>query len=92
MPLPLLGLGPNTTQPQVGVGGELNFAGRRFANFAGVSVNDLDRVISHSFGIQVDLLIGMPTFRQMRSWTIDYPRRRMWVHWLEEAGEQRKTP
>ena len=92
VPLPMFGVGPNTTQPQVGVGGDLDFAGRRFADFSGVSVEDLDGVISHTFGIQVDLLIAMPTFRQMRSWTIDYPRRRMWIHWLDEAGERNETP
>lgn len=91
-PLPMFGLGPNTAMPQVAVGGELTFAGRSFADFSGVSVEDLDQVLSSSFGVQIDLLIGMPTFRQMRTWSVDYPRRRMWIDWLEDEDAQNETP
>ena len=35
-------------------------------------------------GVQTHLLLGMPIFRDMKSWTIDYPRRQMWVEWIED--------
>ena len=35
-------------------------------------------------GVQIDLVIGMRTFSEMKSFTVDYPHRRMWIEWLAE--------
>ena len=44
----------------------------------------LDTVLSPVLGVQIDVLLGMTTMRDMRSLTIDYPRCRMWIEWLPE--------
>jgi hypothetical protein len=43
----------------------------------------LDTLLSPILGVQTQVLVGMPIFRDMKSWTIDYPRRRMWVEWIK---------
>jgi hypothetical protein len=82
-PLPLYGMGPDLARAQVARAGELLFAGRRFADFSGVSIAALDDQLSPMMGVQIDLLIGMTTFGGMKSWTIDFPRRTIWCEWLE---------
>jgi len=57
--------------------------GRKFDNYSGVSLDVLDNLLSPILGVQTQVLIGMPVLREMKSWTIDYPRRRMWLEWVE---------
>ena len=57
--------------------------GRKFDNYSGVSLDVLDNLLSPILGMQTQMLIGMPVFREMNSWTIDYPRRRMWIEWVK---------
>lgn len=83
-PLPAFGFGADPVALQVVSAGELLFAGRRIDGFAGMSVGDLDRVFGSGLGVQIDLLIGMTMFSQISTCSIDYPRRLMWIEWLEE--------
>lgn len=63
-------------------GADMVFADRKFENAAGLSLDALDTLISPIVGVQFDVLIGMPAFREMRSLTIDYPQARMWIMWV----------
>jgi predicted aspartyl protease len=62
---------------------DLQFGGRKHENISGLGLDVLDTILSSHLGIQSDVLIGMPTFRQMKSFTVDFPKRRMWIDWLE---------
>ena len=61
----------------------LELWGRTYENYSGLGLDVLDNLLSPILGIQTQVLIGMPVFRDMKSWTTDYPRRKMWVAWLE---------
>ncbi len=84
--LPVAGMG-------VGQGGEaelmltpgidFSLGARRFENVGGLGLDVLDNILSPALGVQIDLLIGMPVFREMRTFTVDLPRCRMWVQWIE---------
>ena len=62
---------------------DLQFGGRKHENISGLGLDVLDTILSSHLGIQSDVLIGVPTFRQMKSFTVDFPTRRMWIDWLE---------
>lgn len=64
-------------------GVKLEFWGRTFEDYSGLGLDVLDTLLSPILGVQTQVLIGMSVFRDMKSWTIDYPRRRMWVDWIE---------
>lgn len=78
------GQGPQIT---LGSGVNLDFAGRKFPNYGGLGLDVLDTVLSPVLGIQTDILLGMPTFRTMKTCTVDFPRCKMWVTWLERAPD-----
>lgn len=92
-PLPTDGLGVGEGA-EAGIslapGVDLEFGGRTYENYSGIGLEVLDSLLSPILGIQTDVLIGMPVFRDMKSFTVDFPRRRMWVEWLEESpgGDQ----
>lgn len=60
----------------------MEFAGRKFPNYGGVGLDVLDTLLSPILGTQLDLLLGMPLFRDMRSCTVDFPRGKLWIDWL----------
>jgi len=62
---------------------ELRLGRKHFDQTAGLGLDVLDTVISPMIGVQTDVLIGLPTVREMKSMTVDYPRRRLWVDWLD---------
>jgi hypothetical protein len=64
-------------------GVKLELWGRTFENYSGLGLDVLDTLLGPILGVQTQVLLGMPVFREMRSWTIDYPRREMWVEWIE---------
>ena len=64
-------------------GVKLEFWGRTFENYSGIGLDVLDTLLSPILGIQTQVLLGMPVFREMNNWTIDYPTRKMWVEWIE---------
>ena len=66
-------------------GVDLDLWGRRFDNYSGIGLDTLDDLLCPILGVQTDVLIGMPIFRDMRVWTVDFPRRKMWVQWLSET-------
>lgn len=65
----------------IGPGVKLVCWHRTFENCSGIGLNVLDDLLSPILGVQTQVLIGMPFFRQMNSCTIDYPTRRMWIAW-----------
>lgn len=63
----------------------LNFelAGRKSGQFNGLGLDVLDRTLSPILGTHIDLLVGMPVFREMKRMTVDYPSCRVWIEWSE---------
>jgi hypothetical protein len=84
LPLPSVTLGVEMGDAGVRTCADLEFAGRRIKDMAGVALADLDKVMNPQMGKQIEVVIGMTIFRDMKSWTVDFPRERMWVDWLEE--------
>jgi hypothetical protein len=76
--------GDDAPEISLGAGVDLEFAGRRFENYSGLGLDVLDTLLSPIIGVRTDILIGMPTFRQTRSVTVDFPTCRMWIDWLEQ--------
>ena len=74
------GEGPGITMSP---GVKLELWGRTYDNYSGMGLDVIDTLLSPILGVQTQVLLGMPIFRDMNSWTIDYPRRRMWVEWVE---------
>lgn len=62
---------------------DFEFAGRKSGKFNGLGLDVLDRTLSPILGTHIDLLIGMPVFREMKRMTVDYPSCRVWVEWNE---------
>ena len=56
---------------------------RTFENYSGIGLDVLDDLLSPILGIQTQVLVGMPILRQLKTCTVDYPRRRMWTVWHE---------
>ncbi len=83
VPYPLFGMGRTVLSPELAATTALRFAGRHTEDFSGLAVADLDEVLSPALGLQIRVVIGMSVLRDMKSWTIDCPRRRMWVEWVE---------
>ena len=57
--------------------------GRTYEKYSGMGLDVLDTLLSPILGVQTDVLIGMPIFRDLKTWTIDFPKRKMWVDWLK---------
>ena len=90
--LPALRTGVRHGHPGVGTGEapridvapgvKLVFAGRTYENFSGMGLEILDTILSPIVGVQCDVLVGMPVFRDMKAFTVDFPRAKLWVDWL----------
>ena len=79
-----LGVGSEETPAvSLGSGVVLTFSGRKFENYGGVGLDVLDDVLSPVIGVQIDILLGMPTFRDMKSCTADFATGKMWIEWLK---------
>lgn len=65
----------------------MTLAGRKLDNFGGLGLDVLDKVISPVLGVQTDVLVGMPVFRQMRTFTVDFPRSKAWAEWLPKGRD-----
>ena len=83
--VPVLGVGQNQA-PEIALtpGVDLDIAGRRYEDFGGLGLDILDTVLSPILGMQFDVLIGMPIFRDMKTCTVDLRRCKMWVEWAHE--------
>ncbi len=93
--LPVAGLGVGT-QPAVPVtaapDAEVEIWGREVGEGGAIGLEALDSLLSPIMGIQTDVLAGMPLFRKMRLFVVDYPRCRAWVEWTEpEAARPRES-
>lgn len=91
VPIAGVGSGQNPTI-SFSRGVDLEFGGRMHENVSGLGLDVLDTILSPYLGIQSDVLIGMPTFRQMKSFTVDFPKRRMWIDWLVDEPVQSTEP
>jgi hypothetical protein len=74
--------GDQTPKISIGAGVRLALAGRKFENYGGLGLDVLDTTLGPELGMQTDILLGMPLFREMKSCTIDFPRCAMWIDWL----------
>lgn len=63
---------------------DVKLGSRVMSRIGGLGLDALDDLISPIIGVQTDVLIGMPAFRQTRSVTVDYPRCEVWMDWLPE--------
>lgn len=77
--------GTETPEVSIGPGAKLVFGGRTFPSYGGVGLDVLDNLLSPILGVQTDILIGMPAFREMRSLTVDFPRAKLWIDWLDRT-------
>ncbi len=57
-------------------------AGRAFDRSGAVGLDVIDTQLGPILGVHTDLLLGMPALRECASWTVDFPRRTMWLEWL----------
>ena len=84
MRLPVMGAGDDgPTSISFAPGVNVELLGKRYEKLAVVGLDALDDLLSPILGVQTQLLIGMPQMREMKSLTVDFPRARMWVEWLE---------
>lgn len=83
LPLPRFALGVKMGTPGITTCANLEFAGREIENVAGMALADVDLILSSQLEEKIGVVIGMTIFREMKSWTVDFPRARMWVDWLE---------
>ncbi len=74
--------GDQTPKISLGAGVRLELAGRRYENYSGLGLDVLDTTLGPELGVQTDILLGMPLFRDMKSCTIDFPKCKMWIDWL----------
>jgi predicted aspartyl protease len=65
---------------------DLEFGQQRFDRVGGLGLYALDTTFGPVLGLQIDVLVGQPAFRRMRSFTVDYGRAKLWIDWLEDAG------
>ncbi len=75
--------GDATPEISIGPGVELKLGGKTFSNYGGLGLDVLDSLLSPVLGVQTDILLGMPVFRETRSITVDFPRAKLWMDWLE---------
>lgn len=76
----------------LGSGVRLVFGGRTYPNYGGIGLDVLDEILGPVLGVQTDILLGMPTFRDMRSCTVDFPTCRMWIEWLDRTTPPTTQP
>lgn len=67
-------------------GVSLDWAGRQEHGFGGIALGALDETLNPMMGVETNILLGMPVFREMRSFTVDFPTARGWVDWID-AGD-----
>jgi len=84
LPAFTLGVG-NELRPGLSLspGVDLELAGRKYSNYAGIGLEILDYLLSPLLGVQIDVLMGMPVMRDMKSLTIDCPSAKVWIEWLD---------
>ncbi len=81
--VPAAGVGSGDTTVGFGRPVDLTFGGKHYDRVSGVGLDALDGLLSTFLGMQADVLVGVPIFREMRSFCIDFPKRRSWVRWIE---------
>lgn len=81
-PMGGVGQGSNPTL-EISRGVTLDLPGRTFQQFSGLGLDVLDSMLGPFLGVQSDVLVGMPVFREMRSMTVDFARCKLWIEWLK---------
>jgi hypothetical protein len=81
--------GGQTPEIALGTGVKMVIGQRTFPDYGGLGLDVLDTTLSPALGLRVDILLGMPFFRDMRTFTIDFGANKMWIEWLrpEEPGQ-----
>jgi predicted aspartyl protease len=79
-----LGVGSGET-PEVSMnaGVKLAIGSRTYENYSGLGLDVLDVTLGPVLGVQADVLLGMPVFRDMKKFTFDFPRCKLWIEWLK---------
>ena len=78
-----IGIGADETPAiTLNPGVTLDIGARQFERTGGVGLDVLDDTLGPILGLQADMLVGMPVFREMRSVTVDFRAAKMWVDWL----------
>lgn len=70
----------------------LEIWGRTRENYSGVALAALDYPLSSYLGVQTFALIGMPILRELATFTVDFPRRRLWVQWARGDDDGAARP
>ena len=92
LPLPRFVAGIDTVAPGATTCVDLELAGCVLKDVGGVVMPDIDTLPEAIFGERADLLLGMTMLRELRSWTVDFPRQRMWMTWLGEPAAAESAP
>lgn len=61
---------------------DLELGRRVYKDAGGIGLDVLDEIFGPLLGVQIDVLVGMPIFRDTQAVVIDYPQRKMWIRWL----------
>lgn len=64
-------------------GVSLEALGATRSNIGGLALDALDTTLSPFVGVESAVLIGMPLLRETESFTVDFPKCRLWVKWLD---------
>jgi hypothetical protein len=80
--------GDQTPKISLGAGVKLEIAGRTYDNYGGLALDVLDDVLSPAIGLQTDILLGMPLFRDMKTCTVDFPKCKMWIDWQAKSERE----
>ena len=92
LPIPTVVGGTDAVEPDAKTSVRLELAGRNMAEVPGIVMRHIDSLPVALFGEQPDIFIGMTMLRELRSWTIDYPRQCSWMDWLYEEPEAAAQP
>ena len=65
----------------LGPGFDLGVGSAVFANTSGLALSIMDTLFSPVIGVQTDVILGMPVFRQARQVSVDYRTARLIVEW-----------
>jgi len=85
LPLPFFAftIGTAVNPAQYATSADVVLAERRLADLPGVVLSEFDTLTGDVDGFDCDMIIGMSVFREMRSFTVDFPRECVWVEWLD---------
>ena len=63
---------------------DVKVGGHMYDDFGGIGLEALDSLLAPILGVQFDVLIGMPLFRDLKTFTVDFKTCKAWIEWLPE--------